>query len=234
MESGERPFHEIVKARLDELGENAFSMSAKTGIAYDKFRNILRKDERRADAKLETAREICAALGLEFYIGPVRETEPVEHMTLDGADYAHIPLHDAMLAAGAGAFNGTEAVVDTLAFRRDWLQRMGVSASTARLARVCGDSMQPSLWHGDMILIDTRANEPAIRSRETRDQRRSPIYALIDNGEARVKRIERPSPDQMMLISDNPDYPPELRQAADLKAMTIIGRVVWWGHTNKD
>jgi phage repressor protein C with HTH and peptisase S24 domain len=38
----------------------------------------------------------------------------------------------------------------------------------------------------------------------------------------------------MMLISDNPDYPPELRQAADLKAMTIIGRVVWWGHTNKD
>mgnify|MGYP002386027539 CR=1 FL=1 len=94
--------------------------------------------------------------------------------------------------------------------------------------------MQPSLWHGDMILIDTRANEPLVRNRDPRDQRRSPIYALIDNGEARVKRIERPSHDQMMLISDNTDYPPELRQGTDLKAISIIGKVAWWGHTNRD
>ena len=76
MESSARPFHEIVSARLKELDENPFSISAKSGVAYDKFRNVLRKDERRADAKVETAREICAALGLEFYIGPPRDTAP--------------------------------------------------------------------------------------------------------------------------------------------------------------
>jgi len=139
-----------------------------------------------------------------------------------------------MLAAGVGAENGSEEIIDHLAFRRDWLKKIGVSASSVRLARVYGDSMQPSLWPGDMILIDTRSNEPPVRKRDTRDQRRSPIYALLDNGEARVKRIERPTADQILLVSDCPDYAPELRQGADLKAISIIGKVVWWGHTAKE
>ncbi|WP_227493490.1 S24 family peptidase [Paracoccus kondratievae] len=139
-----------------------------------------------------------------------------------------------MLAAGAGYDNGSEEVVDQLAFRRDWLKKIGVAASSARLARVQGDSMQPTLWPGDMILIDTKRNDPLTRTRDAKDQRRSPVYALIDNGEARVKRIERPSADLMMLISDNPDYAPELRQGKDLAAIKIIGKVVWWGHTAKE
>lgn len=94
--------------------------------------------------------------------------------------------------------------------------------------------MQPTMWPGDMILIDTRRNNPEIRPKDARDQRRSSIYALIDNGEARVKRIERPSDDLMMLISDNPDYAPELRQGKDIQAIQIIGKVVWWGHTAKE
>ncbi|WP_229825921.1 S24 family peptidase [Gemmobacter nanjingensis] len=208
-----------------EIGQRAF------GKADNAAFQALRRGSSPSADKLAS---LCRAVGWELYFGPPREVAAVEQVTLDGADYAHIPLHDAMLAAGAGAFNGTETVVDSLAFRREWLQRIGVSASTARLARVQGDSMQPSLWHGDMILIDTRTNEPPVRDRDQRDQRRSPIYALIDNGEARVKRIERPSPDQMLLISDNTDYPPELRQGTDLKAITIIGKVAWWGHTNRD
>ena len=47
-----------------------------------------------------------------------------------------------------------------------------------------------------------------------------------DGGEARVKRIERPSVDQMLLISDNPDYMPELRQGSAIQAIKIIGKVV--------
>ena len=75
MTADDRPFHEIVLSRLDELGENPFSMAAKSGVSYDKFRNVLRNDARRADPKVETAREICRALGLEFYIGPPREAD---------------------------------------------------------------------------------------------------------------------------------------------------------------
>jgi len=220
----------LVEAALEDKGISARQASLQI-VGHDGLIRDIRAGGLPSIDKLEALFDL---LGLEFYFGPPRDTGPIETLTLDGADYAHVPLHDAMLAAGAGVFNGSETVVETLAFRREWLQRIGVSASTARLARVQGDSMQPSLWHGDMILIDTRTNEPPVRDRDQRDQRRSPIYALIDNGEARVKRIERPSPDQMLLISDNTDYPPELRQGTDLKAITIIGKVAWWGHTNKD
>lgn len=226
---------------LDEIDKalvrRGMTAAAASKLAAGHFSLIKNMKASKAAGKrysVESLEKLADVLGLEFYFGPPREAGPVQHLTVDGTEYAHVPLHDAFLAAGAGACNGTEEVVDHLAFRREWLQRIGVSASTARLARVQGDSMQPSLWHGDMILIDTRTTEPPVRDRDQRDQRRSPIYALIDNGEARVKRIERPSPDQMLLISDNTDYPPELRQGTDLKAITIIGKVAWWGHTNRE
>lgn len=221
----------LIKAQLKAKGLTANEASERAAGNPYLISNMGR--ERYKFPSVEKLAALCDVLGLELYIGPPRETGPIEQVTVEGADYAHIPLHAAMLAAGAGAENGSEEIVDHLAFRRDWLARIGVSASSAKLARVWGDSMQPSLWPGDMILINTSAKEPPLRRRDARDQRRSPIYALIDNGEARVKRIERPTEDQMLLISDSPDYAPELRQGSD-EAITIVGKVVWWGHTAKE
>lgn len=229
MDSDHRPFHEIVSDRLKELGENPFSIATKSGVAYDKFRNILRKDERRADAKVETAREICAALGLEFYIGPVRDHGPLVSAP-EPNEFAHIPLHDALLSAGDGRANHSEEVVEYLAFRRDWLRRLGVAPSNAVLARASGDSMQPCVWDGDAVLIDRSRTEIPVRAASPK-RGRSPVYAFIDDGQARIKRIERPEEGQVILLSDNPDYPPEFARLEDL---TIIGKVLWWGHTNRD
>lgn len=177
---------------------------------------------------------MCDALGLEFYIGPPRDLAGSEQpLKADPQEFAHIPLHNAFLAAGGGSENGAEAVIDYLAFRRDWLRRIGVAPSNAALARVEGDSMQPSIWHGDMVMIDNSAARQIIpvRARSSESRVRSPIYALLEDGRARVKRIERPSEDQLVLISDNPDYAPQFTHPS---AVTIIGKVVWWGHTAKE
>ena len=179
----------------------------------------------------ENLQALCDVIGLEFYVGPPRESAAVETVTTDSSEYVHVPLHDALLAAGGGISNGSEEVLEHLAFRSEWLKRIGVAASNARLARVHGDSMQPTLWPGDMILIDSRGTLPTVRSRGGRDMRRSPIYAILDNGEARIKRIERPHDDRLILLSDNPDYSPEVRQGDEVKNIDIIGKVVWWGHT---
>lgn len=223
-----------VQERIDELGTSAFALETLHGLPADTLRNVSRGGGGKSGPTLSKMRQICDALGWDLYYGPPRDSGPVTQVTLDGSDYARVPLHDALLAAGAGCDNGAEQIIDHLAFRRDWLARVGVAASAARLARVQGDSMQPTIWPGDMILIDTRRTDPPLRKRDSHDQRRSPIYAMIDRGEARVKRIERPAPDLMMLLSDNPDYPPELRQGKDLKDLTIIGKVVWWGHTVRE
>lgn len=230
-----RPFHEIVQARLNELGENPFSISSKTGISYDKIRNVIRNDSRRADPKVETAREICDALGLELYIGPPRETGTVEHVMIDGSDYAHIPLHDAMLAAGCGAENNGEHVIEHLAFRRDWLKREHINISAARLARVQGDSMMATIAPGDVVLIDTSKRELPLKSLLREETRyRLPIYAVRGGEGAQIKRVLRPSDDELMLISDNHDYLPQVVQIPNGDDSVIIGKVVWWGHTARE
>lgn len=230
-----RPFHEIVQARLDELGENPFSISSRTGISYDKIRNVIRNDSRRADPKVETAREICEALGLEIYIGPPRDTGPIEHVMIDGSDYAHIPLHAATLAAGEGSDNSCEHVIEQLAFRRDWLSKMKISPSAAVLARVQGESMLPTLTPGDVVLIDTRHRNIPVRGLPENEVRyRTPIYALRGAEGAQVKRLLRPAEDQLMVISDNPDYLPQIMHLTEESISPVIGKVVWWGHAVKD
>lgn len=211
-----------------ELGMRAFGKADNAAIQGLKRGSVPALDRVAAMAK---------ALDLEIYLGPPRgDTGPVEHVILEGADYARIALHDAFLSAGAGTMNAGANIVDHLAFRRDWLKRLGVSPTQACLARVSGDSMFPTLSPGDMVLIDTTRNAPLIRQRDDKDKRRSPIYAFLESGEARIKRIERPDQNLMVLLSDNPDYPPQMRtsaQIADLK-LSIIGKVVWAGHTIYD
>lgn len=146
-------------------------------------------------------------------------------------DFVRVPLHDALLAAGPGSVNDDEAIIDHLAFRRDWLRKIKTAPAQAVLARAIGDSMQPTIWAGDIVMIDRAKNEIPVRPHAAHHRQRLPIYALLDDGEARLKRVERPEPGQVMLLSDNPDYPPQL---AKIETLQIIGKVVWWGHTVRD
>lgn len=218
--------------RLGELGLNVNQAEMRAHLPQGYIRGVVRDDEKRAVPNIEKARRISEALGLEFYIGPPRdhdETSSPPVATED--DFARIPLHAAFLAAGDGAENGIEQIVDYLAFRRDWLRRIGVAPGNAALARVDGESMQPSIWHGDMVMVDRSQIEIPVRARTTESRHRSPVYALLEDGRARVKRLERPTDDQLVLISDNPEYAPQFVHPG---TVSVIGKVVWWGHTARE
>jgi phage repressor protein C with HTH and peptisase S24 domain len=217
-----------VSERLSALGTNAFAVENSAGLPADAVRSILRGGKK-AGTTLNRAQDVCNALGLELYIGPRRDSGAVQVIDRE-AEYAHIPVHDAMLAAGAGAFNGAEEVVDFLAFRRDWLRRLGLDPSRAVIARATGDSMQPCVWHGDLVLIDRSRIDPPMHSRPDRG-RRAPVFALLDEGAAKIKRVQWIEPGLAVLLSDNPDYAPTFARAENL---SIIGKVVWWGHTSRD
>lgn len=223
---------------IDEaLARKQLSDAAASKLAVGNYSLIKNMRSARSEDKrynFQALERLAEVLDLECYFGPRRETGTIEEIVVDGGDYAQIPLHDAMLAAGNGARNDCEPVIEQLAFKRSWLTKIGVTASAARLARVHGDSMQPTLWHGDMILIDTASSPPQIRPKDAKDVRRPPIYALLDDGEARVKRVERPTSGLTLLISDNPDFSPDPRQGDEQKRVEYIGKVVWWGHTVRD
>ena len=177
--------------------------------------------------------KLAEVLELELYFGPKRDASPPKIISADD-EYASIPIHDAFLAAGYAAQNDTEAVIGHLAFRRDWLDRMGIAADKARIARVRGESMAPTLHDDDMVLIDTGARDVQVRRRGPEDRRLPPIYAVNTADGPRIKRVERPEPGQMQLLSDNNEYPVEVLTGDRLKRAEIIGRVVWWGHTVRE
>ncbi|MBW6495806.1 MAG: S24 family peptidase [Burkholderiaceae bacterium] len=177
--------------------------------------------------------KLAEVLDLELYFGPRREADPIEQVILSSKAYVPIALHAAELAAGAGAENGDAEVIDYLVFRRDWLRKIGVPAASARLARVRGESMLPTLSPGDMVMIDTARTTVPVRPRQPERPLRADLYAVFESGGARVKRVEHSTPGELWLHSDNTALrlPPERRTGFDAEQLGIIGKVVWWGHT---
>lgn len=146
-------------------------------------------------------------------------------------EFLQVPVFDVALAAGAGLHNYTEDVIAHLAFRKDWLKGIGVAPASAVVARAHGTSMLPTIHDGDMVLIDDSQASPPMQPRAAKDQRPAKIFALHNGEGARIKRLELAAPGTLALLSDNPDCPPEFHPAT---SVSIIGRVMWWGHTNRE
>lgn len=222
----------ILEAIDEALRRKGISDAAASKLAVGNFALIKNMRSSRSDEKrynFQALERLADVLGLECYFGPKRELGQVEVIDRD-EEYAHIPLHDALLSAGPGAQNHGEEIVDFLAFRRDWLRRIGLDPARAVMARASGDSMQPCIWDGDLLLIDRSKTVPPPPPKSEHD-RRAPIFALIDGAEAKVKRVQLVDRGLAMLLSDNPDHSPTF---ANPDTLTIIGKVVWWGHTNRD
>lgn len=215
--------------RRKGLSDAAASMLAVGNYALIKNMRSARSEEKRYN--FQALERLADVLDLECYFGEPRETGPVDQVFLDGSEFAKVPFHEAMLSAGQGFENRSEGVLGHVAFSRPWLKDIGVPASSAVLACANGESMAPTIHHGDMLLIDrSRAAAPQ-SPRAPKDTRPAPIYAILDDGVARVKRIELVPGGTLALLSDNPAFAPEFKSPA---AMSIIGRVAWWGHTNRE
>jgi phage repressor protein C with HTH and peptisase S24 domain len=94
-----------------------------------------------------------------------------------------------------------------------------VRAADASMIRVAGESMVPTLWPGDDILVD--AAQTAVRGK-------GGVYVLRLDDVLMVKRVARGA-GGLVVISDNPEAPSPGEVAADRAA--IIGRVVWVSRT---
>ena len=135
-------------------------------------------------------------------------------------DYVHIPRFEVAASAGGGAVVHSERIIDYLSFRADWVRNtLGVSVDDLALISVIGDSMEPSLSEGDVVLLDMT----------TRSVLDGSIYALQLNGGLLVKRIQRMLDGSLVVKSDNARYDTETVSEENAERLKIIGRVVWVG-----
>lgn len=134
-------------------------------------------------------------------------------------DVAMIPLLDVIASAGPGYENARPFELSKLPFPRAWLQRMGLPEQHARFLGSRGDSMEPTIMDGAIVLVDIRA----------RHARTDGIYVLIDGPNVRIKRIAVGWQNAVVLISDNERYASETLAPPDAEALRVAGKVVWAG-----
>ena len=103
-----------------------------------------------------------------------------------------------------------------IVFRADWFRAHGYRPDKLVALRVCGQSMEPSLYEGDLIVVNTQQTEP-------KDGR---VFVVLYEGVVAVKRLVRDA-GAWWLESDNADKRAFPRKACTDETTVPVGEVVY-------
>ncbi len=135
-------------------------------------------------------------------------------------EYASIPVYRSVaLGAGDAEAPSLEECADVLPVRRPtaWFAARGLDPSRVIACKVSGDSMQPTIRDGSIVLVDTSDTEIHDGT----------IYAFAQGDSLRVKRLGRQGSGGLLIRSDNPGYPPESVPGEIAESsVKVIGRAV--------
>lgn len=213
------------------------SFSGRMAILADEYKNathlaqvvgVTDRTIRKWMAGTEPARNYLALLAekLEINIewlvlgrGPIRQLDGV---TCGDDTYVQIPLYDVRAGAGEGVIAEDQDVIEELmAFSRSWIRsELRASPTNLGLIYVSGDSMEPTLRPGDVVLVDQSQSQGGTDG----------VYVLRRDGHLQIKRLHWLSGKVLRVISDNPIYQPiEVDLSQLTEEFQIIGRVIWGG-----
>lgn len=137
-------------------------------------------------------------------------------------EYAMVPGLNVRASAGAGAIaSPDEQLADVVAFRKDWLARLGINPRFARAIFAHGDSMEPTINDGDLLLVDESINHIVDHG----------IYVVVYQGMVIVKRVQMRRDGTLLLKSDNARYEAEEVPKGEIEQIQVAGRVRWYGRT---
>ena len=157
-------------------------------------------------------------VSVDYLAGLTNDPRPIKKIVsaVDDDELQTIDKRDVRAAAGWGAHVESEAVIGRLAFRKDWLRKLGINAKHASIIDIMGDSMEPTLQNGNIIMIDHQRVD-LVNNR---------IFVIHTGDGALVKRAARRGR-LWRLVSDNANYEP----LPFPKDGRVIGEVRWAGRT---
>ena len=129
-------------------------------------------------------------------------------------EFVLIPQMAGSISAGAGLLPD-DSVDLRVAFRRDWIARKGRTQNMS-LIKVQGDSMEPTLLDGDLVMVNHGRDSIASQGG---------IYAISIDDEIMIKRVQPVFPDRLLVISDNKRYPTQEIAAENVR---VNGKVIWY------
>jgi len=149
--------------------------------------------------------------------GKSQQSTPLLISLSDHNDLVSVPRVKFKLSAGISGYaieseNGNGKPVF---FRKDWFSSNGYAPEKLFAVRVSGASMEPSLWDGDLVVVNTSDTSP----------HDGEAFAINYEGEMVIKRMRRDS-GEWFATSDNADqrrYAPKRCN----EEVVIIGRVIY-------
>jgi phage repressor protein C with HTH and peptisase S24 domain len=123
-----------------------------------------------------------------------------------------IPKLNVAASAGPGALVDGEIVLGTDTIDPGLARRLRLRDGQAAIIRVRGTSMEPGLFDGDHIVVDTADRTPRAKGG---------VYVIRIDDAVMVKRVALVRR-ALVVTSDNPDA-----AAVPYGAIAVIGRVVW-------
>ena len=129
-----------------------------------------------------------------------------------------VPVMSTKAAMGDGELQPTEEVVlSELILSQGWLDaRFGKRSASLRFIYAVGDSMEPTIAHGAILLVDTSVREAGPDG----------IYVLETGGFLYVKRVRNSFSGGHEISSDNPVVK-TVDSLGGSKPVQVLGRVVW-------
>lgn len=137
-----------------------------------------------------------------------------------GPDVVEVPIFDVQVAAGVGRVPLDEAqAIGSWPFPAEWVAASFGGNAELKLLRVAGDSQEPELRDGDMVMINTR--NPQVRE--------GMQVVRLDDA-LLIKRLQLQGA-TVRLRSANPAYSDIIveRDQIESDGFAVIGRAVWAG-----
>lgn len=128
----------------------------------------------------------------------------------------NIPKVSAVLCAGGGSFEVDSAIVENIPLPLNIVRSFG-HADKLVFMDVAGNSMEPYIHNGDVVLIDQAVTTPIANT----------VMAVGHEDGIYIKRIQINKDGSMSLVSDNPAYTPIDLFGDDLESFRVIGKLVW-------
>jgi phage repressor protein C with HTH and peptisase S24 domain len=209
-----------LRARCEQLGMNAGQVAELAGINRSFVYDIMRG--RSEHPNLERLERVAKVLKVErrwlmHGLGDVEGETPI----LENAEEAFVAISSVTVTASMGGGAVVEAEEDgrPYHFQRSWIRhKLRAKPADLRIMHVEGDSMMPTLHHGDIVLVDLARRAPTPPG----------IFVLHDGMGLVAKRLDHipnTAPPRVRILSDNPLYAPYEGTAEEVN---IIGRIRWY------
>lgn len=211
-----RLLHEVDDSRLEEVIGRSEKQISRYTSGSDVPISVLLKISEWSRVPLTWILENELAIANRYAIA-----KPKAKAEETSAEFAMVPRLEVHASAGVGSIADREDAVGLIAFQASWLRKRGINPQAARALTVRGDSMEPTIRSGDVLLVDTSKDRVEDNG----------IYVVVSGGYVLVKRIHPRRDGSLMLISDNQTYPPEEVPVDDVDGFHVAGRVMWFGRS---